>query len=482
MYRPTEECGVFAIYGQLDAAAHATLGLHALQHRGQEAAGIVSYDDEQFYLHKDLGLVGDIFGSEEILADLPGSCAIGHVRYSTSGDSSIRNVQPLFAHYEFGGMGIAHNGNLTNADLIREQLINTGCLFQSSSDTEIIIHLVATSKKKELIDRLAESLAVIEGAYSLVAMTNKRIIGVRDPYGVRPLSIAKLGDAFVLASETTAFDIIGAEFVRDVEPGEIVWIDKNGLHSSKPFVEKPSKFCIFEYVYFSRPDSIINNKSVNVVRKQIGIELARECPVDADVVIPIPDSGVPAAIGYSQESGIPFDMGIIRNHYTGRTFIQPSQKIRDLSVKLKHLTCASSVKGKSVILIDDSIVRGTTSKKIVAMLRQAGATRVHLRIACPPTTDPCFYGIDTPEKSELIASSQSVKDISRLIGSTSLEFLSIDGLYRALDEVKRNNDLPQYCDACFTGEYPISNIVDFRSRKPLQSILHEKNDKKNGKK
>ena len=482
MYRPSEECGVFAIYNQADAAAHTALGLHALQHRGQESAGIVSYDNEEFYSHKDMGLVSDIFGSEEIMTELPGNCAIGHVRYSTSGESSLRNVQPLFAHYEFGGMGIAHNGNLTNAATIREKLIQTGCLFQSSSDTEIIIHLVATSKKKDLIDRLAESLAVIEGAYSLVAMTNKRIIGVRDPYGVRPLSIGKVNDAYVFASETTAFDIIGAEFVRDVEPGEIVWVDSKGLHSCKPFVSMPSKFCIFEYVYFSRPDSVINNKSVNSVRKQIGIELAREFPANADVVVPIPDSGVPAAIGYAQESGIPFDMGIIRNHYIGRTFIQPSAKIRNLGVKLKHLTCKSTVEGKSIVLIDDSIVRGTTSKKIVEMLRSAGAKHIHFRVASPPTIDPCYYGIDTPEKDELIASQKNIKEMAKMIGVTSLEFLTIDGLYRAVGEAARNNDMPQYCDACFTGLYPISNIVDFKTRRPISSILHEKSDKKNKKK
>ena len=482
MYRPTEECGVFAIYGQKDAAAYTALGLHALQHRGQESAGIVSYNNEEFFSHKDMGLVGDIFGSEEIISDLPGHCAIGHVRYSTAGESSLRNVQPLFAHYEFGGMAIAHNGNLTNADVIRQKLITMGCLFQSSSDTEVIIHLVATSKKKELIDRLSESLKEIEGAYSLVAMTNKRIIGVRDPYGVRPLCIGKLDESYVFASETTALDIIGAEFVRDVEPGEIVWANKDGLHSKKPFDEKPSKFCIFEYVYFSRPDSFLNGQSVNTVRKQIGVELAREFPVDADVVVPIPDSGVPAAIGFAQESGIPFDMGIIRNHYIGRTFIQPSDKIRNLGVKLKHLTCKATVEGKSVVLIDDSIVRGTTSKKIVELLRNAGAKHVHFRVASPPTIDPCFYGIDTPEKDELIASQKTIKEIAKSIGVTSLEFLSIDGLYRAVGESKRNSDLPQFCDACFTGLYPISNIIDFKSRKPIASILHEKNDKKNKKK
>ncbi len=454
-YQPKEECGIFGIYNQPDASAYAALGLHALQHRGQESAGIVTYDGEVFHSHRAQGLVGDNFSSEEVIANLPGHVAIGHVRYSTTGETTLRNIQPLFAEYEFGGMAIAHNGNLTNANEIRERLIKRGCIFQSSTDTEIIIHLVSTSMQYDLIDRLTDALKEVKGAYSLIAMTNKRIIGVRDPHGVRPLSIGRLGDSYIIASETTAFDINGAEFVRDIEPGEIVWIDRKGIHSRKPFAPVSPKFCIFEYVYFSRPDSILSGKTVAEVRKRIGMELAKESPVEADVVIPVPDSGVPGAIGYSRESNIPFDMAIIRNHYVGRTFIQPTEEIRHLGVRLKHLTCKESVEGKRVVLVDDSIVRGTTSTKIVQMIRQAGATEVHIRVASPPVTDPCFYGIDTPVKEELMASHNSIEKMRELIGVDSLEYLSIDGLYRAVDEAKRNNEIPQYCDACFTGEYPI---------------------------
>lgn len=476
-YQPKEECGIFGIYDQKDAAAYTVLGLHALQHRGQESAGIVTYDGEHYHSHRAQGLVGDNFSSEEVIADLVGHVAIGHVRYSTSGETILRNIQPLFAHYEFGGVAIAHNGTLTNATEIRERLTKRGCIFQSSTDTEIILHLISTSMQRDLIDRLTESLKEITGAYSLIAMTNKRIIGVRDPHGVRPLSIGKLGDSYMLASETTAFDINDAEFVRDVEPGEIVWIDKKGIHSRKPFDPVPSKFCIFEYVYFARPDSVVDGKTVAEVRKRIGMELAKEAPIEADVVIPVPDSGVPGAIGYANESGIPFDMAIIRNHYVGRTFIQPTEKIRNLGVKLKHLTCKESVVGKRVVLVDDSIVRGTTSKKIAQMIKRAGATEVHIRVACPPTTDPCFYGIDTPDKDQLMAAHNSVEKMREIIGVDSLEYLSIDGLYKAVNDVVRNNEMPQYCDACFTGEYPIptpngankNNMVllkDFIDRKP----------------
>ncbi len=478
MYQPKEECGVFGIYGQPDAAAHATLGLHALQHRGQEAAGIVTYDGEHFHSHRALGLVGDNFSDEDVIESLPGDMAVGHNRYSTSGDTILRNVQPLFAHYEFGGLAIAHNGNLTNAEQIRDKLIRRGCLFQSSTDTEVIIHLVATSIQTDLIDRLIGTLTEIQGAYSIVAMTNRRLIGARDPYGVRPLSIGKVGDAYMLASETTAFDINGGECIRDVEPGEIVWIDDKGLHSVKPFGQKPSKFCIFEYVYFSRPDSIVCDRPVYEVRRKIGEELAREKPVEADVVVPIPDSGVPSAIGYAHESGIPYDMGIIRNHYVGRTFIQPTEGIRNLGVKLKHLTCRATVSGKRVVLIDDSIVRGTTSKKLVDMVRQAGATEVHFRVACPPTTDPCFYGIDTPQKDELMASSHSVEQMKEVLGVDSLAFLSIDGLYRATGEEGRNAKKPQFCDACFTGEYPIDLIDKKRGSKVFDiTLLQETTDR-----
>jgi len=467
LYQPSEECGVFGIYNQPDAAAYTALGLHALQHRGQEAAGIVTFDGEHFHSHRVMGLVGDNFGTEEIMRELVGSTAIGHVRYSTTGETALRNVQPLFAHYEFGGMAIAHNGNLTNANIIRHDLVKRGCIFQSSSDTEVIIHLVATNNKENLIDRLIDSLKMIEGAYSIVAMTNRRLIGVRDPNGVRPLAIGKLGESYIIASESTAFDINGAEFVREVEPGEIVWIDKFGLHSLKPFEKAPSKFCIFEYVYFSRPDSVVEGRSVYAIRKQIGVELARENGVEADVVVPVPDSGVPSAIGYAQASGIPYDMGIIRNHYVGRTFIQPTDKIRHLGVKLKHLTCRATVEGKRVILVDDSIVRGTTSKKIVDMIRAAGAKEVHFRVASPPTTDPCFYGIDTPDKKSLVASEHNVEQIAKIIGVDSLKFITIDGLYRAVGETVRNGLAPQFCDACFTGEYPI----DLKDQKGLKNVI-----------
>lgn len=468
-YQPKEECGIFGMYGHPDSATYTTLGLHALQHRGQEACGIVTYDGEHFHSHRALGLVGDTLNTEEVIEQLPGHVAIGHVRYSTTGETVPRNIQPLYAYYENGGMAIAHNGNLTNAAEIRTRLIKKGSIFQSSTDTEVIIHLVSTSMQYDLIDRLVESMKEIEGAYSIVAMTNRRLIGLRDPAGVRPLSIGRLDDSYILASETTAFDINGAEFIRDVEPGEIVWIDKHGIHSRHPFAPQPKKFCIFEYVYFSRPDSVVESKTVSEVRKLIGVELAKESSVDADVVIPIPDSGVPSAIGYSRASGIPFDMAIIRNHYVGRTFIQPSQKIRNLGVKLKHLTCRESVAGKRVVLVDDSIVRGTTAKKIVEMIRKAGATEVHFRVACPPTTDPCFYGIDTPVKDELIASNYKIDQIRKEIGVDSLEYLTIDGLYRAIGENSRNNDKPQYCDACFTGEYPVGRPKE-QSTTPIFDI------------
>lgn len=473
MNNPTEDCGIFGIFNQRDSAAYTILGLHALQHRGQESAGIVTYDGEVYHSRRAYGLVGDNFSSEDILEELPGRVAIGHVRYSTTGGTAQRNIQPLFAHYEFGGMAIAHNGNLTNVNEVRKRLIKRGCIFQSTTDTEIIIHLIATSTETNLIDRLTKALREVTGAYSLIAMTNKRIIGVRDPHGVRPLSIGRLGDSYIISSETTALDINGADFVRDVEPGEIVWIDDDGIHSCKPFAPAPSKFCIFEYVYFARPDSVVEGKTVAEIRKNIGVELAREAPVDADVVVPVPDSGVPGAIGYARESNIPFDMAIIRNHYVGRTFIQPTEKIRQLGVKLKHLTVKESVRGKRVVLVDDSIVRGTTSTKIVQMIRQAGATEVHIRVAAPPTTDPCFYGIDTPIKDDLMAAHNSIEKMREIIGVDSLEYLSINGLYRAVDNVERNDDMPQYCDACFTGEYPISTSDRESNIVPL-TLLKEK--------
>ena len=450
-----EECGIFGIYGHADAAAATALGLHALQHRGQEAVGIVTYDGEQFHSHKALGLVGDNFGSEDVIKRLPGAAAVGHVRYSTTGETVMRNVQPLFADFEFGGLTIAHNGNLTNALGIRKALVRRGCIFQSTTDSETIIHLIATSHYSTVVDRLIDAMRQLEGAYSLVAISRRKLIGMRDPYGVRPLVLGRLGGAHILASETCALDIIGAAFVRDVEPGEIVIVDDGGLRSVRPFAKVPRRFCIFEYIYFARPDSCVEGRNVYEVRKRIGMELARENGIDADLVVPVPDSGVPAAIGYAEESGIPFELGIIRNHYVGRTFIEPSDRIRHLGVKLKHNANAARLKGKRVILVDDSIVRGTTSVKIVEMVRAAGAAEVHMRISSPPTTHSCFYGIDTPEREQLLAASRSIEEMAHHIGVDSLAYLSFDGLYRAVGEAARDAAKPQYCDACFTGDYPI---------------------------
>ena len=450
-----EECGVFGVFGHDDAPALTALGLHALQHRGQEAAGIVAFDGQQFTAERHVGLVGDVFGDEGHTAKLRGSNAIGHVRYSTTGGSVSRNVQPMFADLTGGGLALAHNGNLTNARSLRKDLVQEGAIFQSTSDTEAIIHLTARSEYGPVVDRLIDALKRVEGAYSLVALTSKKLIGVRDPLGVRPLVLGRLDAAWIIASETCALDIIGAELVRDVEPGEMVVITKEGLESLKPFTPKRSRFCIFEYVYFARPDSLVEGKNVYEVRKRIGAELARESCIDADVVVPVPDSGVPAAIGYAQESGIPFDLGIIRNHYVGRTFIEPSRQIRNLGVRLKHNANKDALRGKRVILVDDSIVRGTTSEKIVAMIRNAGAAEVHMRISSPPTTHPCFYGIDTPKQDELLAYRMDVETMAKHIGADSLAFISIDGLYRAVDETKRDAASPKFCDACFSGDYPI---------------------------
>ncbi|MEW5703639.1 MAG: amidophosphoribosyltransferase [Pseudomonadota bacterium] len=450
-----EECGVFGIYGHQDAAAHTALGLHALQHRGQEAAGIVTFDGSHFHNHRGLGLVSDNFSSRKIIESLTGYAAIGHNRYSTSGETVLRNVQPLFADFESGGFAIGHNGNLTNARLLRRQLVRRGCLFQSTTDTEVIVHLIATSLYSTVVDRLIDALKQVEGAYSLIALTNEILIGARDPYGVRPLVLGKLDGAHILASETCALDIIGAEFVRNIDAGEIVIINKDGLKSIKPFLKQHHRFCIFEHIYFARPDSVVEGTSVYEARKRIGAELARESRVDADVVIPVPDSGVPAAIGYAAEAGIPFELGIIRNHYVGRTFIEPRDQIRHLGVKLKHNANTPLIRGKRVVLIDDSIVRGTTSTKIVEMVRHAGAKEIHIRIASPPTMHSCFYGVDTPERDQLLAAQKSIAEMTKLIKADSLAYLSIDGLYRAMGETARNAEFPQYCDACFTGNYPI---------------------------
>jgi amidophosphoribosyltransferase len=471
-----EECGVFGIYDHADAAAHTVLGLHALQHRGQEAAGIVSFHEGQFYSHRSMGQVADNFNSQRVIEALPGRAAIGHVRYSTTGETILRNVQPLFAELTDGGFAVAHNGNLTNALLLRRQLIRKGAIFQSTSDTEVIIHLVALSEYKTLIDKLVDALKQVEGAYSLVILTRNGMIALRDPLGVRPLVLGHMpGGGFVAASETCALDIIGATFLRQVDPGEIVTIDEHGLHSIKPFPPAKARPCIFEHIYFSRPDSYVTGNSVYNVRKNIGRELARENPVAADLVIPVPDSGTPAAIGYAQESGIPFELGIIRNHYVGRTFIEPSDQIRHLGVKLKHNANRWELAGKRVVLVDDSIVRGTTSVKIVDMVRSAGASEVHMRIASPPTTHSCFYGVDTPERSKLLAARMDVAEMAKYIGVDSLAFLSIEGLYRAVGEARRNDGSPQYCDACFTGDYPIRLVDHDGGDMPVQlSLLRER--------
>jgi amidophosphoribosyltransferase len=468
-----EECGVFGIFGHPDAAAHTALGLHALQHRGQEAAGIVSFDGQQFNAHRGLGHVGENFSSEAVMRKLNGHSAIGHVRYATTGDTILRNVQPLFAELDSGGFAIAHNGNLTNGYKLRRELVRRGSLFQSTTDTEVITHLVATSERGSLIDRIIDALRQVEGAYSLVGLSETAVIGVRDPFGVRPLVLGRIGASPILTSETCALDIIGAEFVRDVEPGELIVLDSSGVHSLRPFPNAHRRFCIFEYIYFARPDSVVEGTSVYDARKRIGAELARESHVPADVVIPVPDSGVPAALGYSQEADVPFELGIIRSHYVGRTFIEPTDHIRHLGVKLKHNANRAKIQGKRVILVDDSIVRGTTSKKIVEMVRAAGAREVHFRISSPPTTHSCFYGIDTPERTELLAARHSVEEMAKIIGVDSLAFISIDGLYRAMGEAKRDPARPRFCDACFTGDYPIA-LTDHDQGVPAQlSLLAE---------
>lgn len=450
-----DECGIFGIFGSSDAAINTALGLHALQHRGQEAAGIVVMEGENYAAHFADGLVADNFTSQRVVKKLEGNSAIGHVRYSTAGKKTARNFQPIYAELSLGFLALAHNGNLTNAQTLRRRLIGKGAIFQSTMDTEVIIHLIALSPKATLHEKIIDAVSQIEGAFSLVIIHKDGVIALRDPHGVRPLSLGKLGDAYVVASETCALDIIGAKFERDIEHGEMISIDKNGVKSASPFAKHSSKFCIFEYVYFARPDSVVEGKAVYEMRKNIGIELAHEIKIDADVIVPVPDSGVPAAIGYALESKIPFELGIIRNHYVGRTFIEPTDKIRHFGVKLKHNANLAVVKGKRVVLVDDSLVRGTTSKKIVQLIRDAGAKEVHMLIACPPTISPCFYGVDTPDKKDLVASHLSIEKIRQMIGADTLAYISIDGLYRAITKTKRNNENPQYCDACFTDQYPI---------------------------
>ncbi len=452
--RLREECGVFGVFGHVDAAAITALGLHALQHRGQEGCGIVSFDGTRFNQERRLGLVGDNFNKADVIARLSGRMALGHNRYSTTGDVVLRNVQPLFADLDQGGFAVAHNGNLTNALTIRRELISSGAICQSTSDTEVILHLISRSKKRRIIDRFTDAIMQIEGAFALVCLTNGMLIGARDPIGIRPLVLGRLGEAYVLTSETCALDIVGAEFVREIENGEVVAITDEGVQSYRPFPKRPARPCIFEYIYFARPDSVVGGRSVYEIRKAMGMELARESAVPADVIVPIPDSGVPAAIGYSQFSGLPFELGIIRNHYVGRTFIEPEQRIRALGVKLKHSANPGVIRGARIVLIDDSVVRGTTSKKIVAMLKDAGAREVHMRISSPPITHPDFYGIDTPRTKDLLAANMTVEEMRVFMGADSLAFLSVDGIYRSMGHDRRDPRNPAFTDHCFTGEYP----------------------------
>ena len=469
-----EECGVFGIYGHPDAAAITALGLHALQHRGQEAAGIVSFDGSVFHSERKLGLVGDNFSDRATIERLDGLSAIGHTRYSTTGATVLRNVQPLFAELDGGGFAVAHNGNLTNGLTLRRSLIRDGAICQSTTDTEVIVHLVARSRHERVVDRFVEAIQKIEGAFALVALTNKKLIGARDPFGIRPLVLGELDGRYILTSETCALDIIGARFIRDIENGECVVISDEGIESFRYAPKQPARPCIFEYIYFARPDSVVNGRSVYEVRKAMGRELATESPADADVVIPVPDSGVPAALGYAQASGIPFELGIIRNHYVGRTFIEPTQKVRELGVKLKHSANRSVVEGKRVVLVDDSIVRGTTSFKIVKMMREAGAREVHFRISSPPITHPDYYGIDTPDREKLLAATHSLEEMRQFVGADSLAFISVDGLYRAMGHERRDPTRPQFTDHCFTGDYPTSlTDVIGESAKQQISLLAE---------
>ncbi len=456
-----EECGVFGVIGVKDAANFVALGLHALQHRGQEAGGIVSHDPEAgFNSARRFGYVRDNFTKQSLMETLPGPVSIGHVRYSTAGSkgqTAIRDVQPFFGEFAMGGAAIAHNGNITNADELRRELIERGSIFQSSSDSECIIHLMARSLQRNIPERMKDALRRVEGAFSVVAMTRTKLIGVRDRLGVRPLVLGRLPDGgSVLSSETCALDIIGAEFVREIEPGEMVVITEKGMESFKPFEPAKSRFCIFEHVYFSRPDSILGGRSVYETRENIGRELAKESPVEADLVCPVPDSGTPAAIGFSLESGIPYAMGIIRNQYMGRTFIEPTEQIRNMGVRLKLNVNRALIEGKRVILVDDSVVRGTTSRKIKEMILDAGAKEVHFRIASPPTAWPCFYGVDTPQREKLLAATMSEEEMRQHLAVDSLKFISLDGLYRAVGEPNgRDPKAPRYCDACFSGEYPV---------------------------
>ncbi len=469
--RLKEECGVFGISNAKDASALTALGLHALQHRGQEGCGIVTFDGEKYYSEKRFGFVGDNFNKEKVLNNLKGNYAIGHNRYSTTGNNILRNIQPFFADTNAGGIGVAHNGNLTNSIALRNKLVENGAIFYTTSDTETIVQLIAKSKRTKTIDKVIDAIFQIQGGYALVMLTQNSLIGVRDPYGIRPLVIGKLGNSYVLASETCAFDIIGAKFVREVENGEIVLIENNELKSIKPFPAKKVRPCVFEYIYFSRPDSLIGGKTAYEHRKNIGRELAKENDTDADIVVPVPDSGNAAAMGFAQELKMNFEHGLIRNHYVGRTFIEPSQKIRSLGVKLKLNANQTTIKNKKIILIDDSLVRGTTSYKIVKMLYDAGAKEVHVKIACPEIRYPDFYGVDTPTKKELLAANKTNDEICEYIGAKTLRFLSIEGLYKAIGFEKRNETYPQLTDHYFTGEYPVKLVDELGDNKITQLSL-----------
>ena len=466
-----EECGVFGISNAKDASALTALGLHALQHRGQEGCGIVSFDGKKYFSEKRFGLVGDNFNKEKVLNNLKGSYAIGHNRYSTTGNNTLRNIQPFFADTNAGGIGVAHNGNLTNSISLRKKLVEDGAIFYTTSDTETIVQLIAKSKRSKTIDKVVDAIFQIQGGYALVMLTQNSLIGVRDPYGIRPLVIGKLGKSYVLSSETCALDIIGAKFLRQVDNGEIVLIENNKLTSIKPFPPKKIRPCVFEYVYFARPDSLIDKKTAYEHRKNLGKELAKENNIEADIVVPVPDSGNAAALGFSQNLNINYEHGLIRNHYVGRTFIEPSQKIRSLGVKLKLNANETTIKNKKIVLIDDSLVRGTTSHKIVKMLYDAGAKEVHVRIACPEIKYPDFYGVDTPTKKELLAANKSNEEIRLYIGAKSLKFLSIEGLYRAIGFEKRNQTYPQLTDHYFTGDYPVKPIDELGDSKITQLSL-----------
>jgi len=448
-------CGIFGIFDHEDAATITALSLHSLQHRGQESCGIVTHDKKNFYLEKKLGLVGDNFTKKDVIERLPGSYAIGHNRYSTAGGAILRNVQPFFADLSSGPISIAHNGNLTNGISLREKLVQNGSIFQSTSDTEIIIQLIAVSKRTNFIDKLIDALFQIQGGFSLVVMTGKKLIGVRDPFGIRPLVLGDLDGSPILTSETCTLDIIGAKFIREIENGEIVVITNDGIKSIKPFPKVNCRPDIFEYIYFSRPDSFLNGKNIYQCRKEFGIQLAKESKTKADLVTAVPDSGMPAAIGYAEESKIPFELGLIRNHYVGRTFIEPKQQVRQFGVKLKHNANSFCIKNKRIILIDDSIVRGTTCLKIVKMLKDAGVKEIHMKVASPPITHPDYYGVDTPKQSELLAANKNISEMTKYIGVNTLSFLSIEGLYKSMGFKNRNSNSPQFTDHCFTGDYPV---------------------------